>query len=606
MLRSRSRSVWFLASIAIIPLVYSSGTIDPAFTIRAVLLAALTVITIVVSRKDPLRTGPLLWLWMIYAAFNIVSIFAARNSGEAIYTASTVLLYGAWFFAVMQITTKDLIPAMLRTITFLGFTIASLSLFQYLDIGFGFIPGGVGPYATMTTKNLMSSFLFLTLPTTLYIIFAGSQRWSIFGLCTLAISILVLLISQTRAVWLGCAVAGIAATFIFVLSGARQTLWKSYRSGIRNGALVTIACVVAIFVFNVAPRTGPREQSAYEKAGTLVSYASDTSANMRLTVWKESLAMFWDHPMGVGAGNWKIVLPAYGLEHFPHYVQDGTYQWTEIHNDFLSALCETGVGGGLAFLAIFAVAIIIAIRATRGNVAKNSQEALLATLIAAELCGYAAISFFDFPNARVEHTMLFLVWLSLLPVRTGEDRPDRLPKTMASPIAVLLAILALVLSLQRFIAELHEKTVLEARIEQDWNTVIEECNKIYNPKLLSLDALSTPVLYYKAEAEFMEGQYGDALRDNLTALHAHPNHFYTLNNIGSSYVKIGNFREAEAFYSRALAVSPHFEESLLNMAVVYFNQGAFDTALQFVSRCDTSQSGSRAQTIARAVRAKIR
>jgi O-antigen ligase len=218
------------------------------------------------------------------------------NSGEAIYKASIVLLYGAWLFAAMQIMTKEFRPIMLRTIAILGFVISFISLFQFFDIGFTYIPCWGIPAATMTTKNLMSSFLYLTLPATLYVTIIEKKKWSVFGLITLTMSIFVLLIAQTRAVWLATSVAGFVALVLFVLSAQSPMLWKNYKSNIRNSAIAVAACLIAIFVLNVAPRTGPNETSAAEKAGTIANYASDASAEARLNVWDESLEMFKDHP----------------------------------------------------------------------------------------------------------------------------------------------------------------------------------------------------------------------------------------------------------------------------------------------------------------------
>jgi O-antigen ligase len=590
---------WFLAGIAIIPLVYSNATVDPVFTLRAILLAALTIVAIIATRKQPVRTSPLLWIWSIYAVFSIVSIFVAQNSGEAIYKASLVLLYGAWLFAAMQVMSKDLLSYLLRTIALLGFAVSVIALVQFFELGFGFIPGGEGPFATMTTKNLLSSFLFLTLPATVYVTITNSREWSWFGLLTLTATVFVLLITQTRAVWVGCAVMAMVVGFLFILTGNRKKLWEIYKSNIRNAAIAIAACLIAIFVFNVAPRNGSHEKSASQKAGSILNYSSDTSANMRLTVWKESFELFRDHPiLGVGGGNWKIALPAYGLAKFPHYVQDGSYQWTETHNDFLAALCETGIAGGIAYAAFFIFAIYLGIR----NVGKKSNipnEMILVILTTSMLCGFALISFFDFPMSRVEHTMLLMLWISILTIIAGKGKGS--PKIDTRYGALLLTIPALWLSIQRFKAETHERDLLQARIDQDPNNVIQECNKIYNARLLSVDALSTPILYYKAEAEFMQQDYTNALHDNLMALQEHPNHFYTLNNTGTCYVKLSNSDSGKVFYKKALAISPNFEESLLNLTAVYFNEKRYDSALLYLSRCDTTQPGSRAQDYARAL-----
>jgi len=599
--KSHTSRFWFLAVILVIPLVYSTETIDPAFTLRGILLAALTIVTIIATRKQPLRLSPILYIWCTYAAFNIISIFVAVNSGEAIYQASIVLLYGGWLFASMQIMTKEFRPLILRTIAILGFITSFISLFQFFDIGFTFIPSWGIPGGTMTTKNLMSSFLFLTLPATLYITIIEKKAWGIFGLLTLTMSVFVVLISQTRAVWVGSSVAGFVAVVFFVLSQRRSNLWKAFKSQIRNSAIVIAVCVIAIFVFNVAPRPGMNEATPTGRAGSIANYSSDASAQARMNVWKKSMKMFDGHPVfGVGPGNWKIALPGYGLGIFLPTIQDGSVQWTEAHNDFIQRLCESGAGGGLAFLAFFLYGIMLSIRScwNKGN---NPQEAILSILIGASICGFAVISFFDFPNARVEHSMLFMIWLSLIPFTKKRGHRENREFALPSYAAIVLTLPALLLTIEHFTAEHHEKDILEARISQDWEPVIVLCNSLYNHEFMTVDQLSTPILYYKAEAEFMQGNYDVALKDNLAALKDHPNHFFTLNNIATNYVKLGNFQASEVFYRRALAISPNFEESLLNLAAVYFNQKQYDSAYDCVRKCDTTQDGGRAKQIARAL-----
>ncbi|HEY3874194.1 MAG TPA: O-antigen ligase family protein [Candidatus Kapabacteria bacterium] len=594
-----SRRAWFLLGIVIIPLVYSSAIIDPAFTPRAILLSVLTLITIVATRNEPVRTSPLLWIWAAYAACNVASIFVAQNSGEAIYYSSIVLLYGAWLFAVMQVKVKNIVSNVSRGIATLALLLSMIGLLQFFDLGFGFIPGGEEPYGTMLTKNLLSSFLFLTVPATFYCAIIERREWRMVGIAALLLTVFSILISQTRAVWLGGALFGIVFSLVFLLSKRRNELWDRYRVAFRVPALGIAACVVAVFVFNVAPRTGSKAVSAISKAETLTHYSSDTSSQMRLTVWKESIEMHRDHPLiGVGAGNWKIQLPHYGLGDFNDYIQNGSIQWTETHNDFLNALCETGIPGGLAYVALFIAAIFLLLRSLRN--ASKPEERFLSISIVAMLCGFMVISFFDFPKSRVEHSMLLMLWFGFVPARAAKAKTS-----FVWALPFILTIPALVLSFQRFSAETQEREVLQARADNDWQKEIAECNKIYNAKLLSLDALATPILYYKAEGEFMQTNYDASLRDNLKALKAFPNHFYTMNNIGSDYVKLGDDRTGESFYRKALAISPNFEESLLNLTAIYFNRHQYDSARMSLTRCDTSQPNSRAAQYAAALR-KIR
>jgi hypothetical protein len=388
------------------------------------------------------------------------------------------------------------------------------------------------------------------------------------------------------------------ALIIFTFAAQRKQLWNNYRKKLLHVAIAVATCLVAIFVIQLAPQSGVHETTTSERVGTIVNYSSDASAQARLNAWKKSIEMFQDHPLlGVGAGNWKIELPHYGLSVFLPNIQDGSIQWTHAHNDFIEVLCETGIGGALAFLSVFLIAIFLAIRSVR-KTTNNSRESILATLISASIFGFGIISFFDFPNSRVEHSMLLMLWLAMIPtVPQKNDAQNNYIRYMA----VILLLPGFLLSIKHFLAEQHEKTLLEARIDQNWNGVISEFPHSYDPRFITVDALSTPLLYYKAEAEFMQQDYNAALRDNLEALKADPNHFFTLNNTGSCYVNLGNLSMGKVFYRRALAISPNFEEALLNLAAVYFNQKQLDSAYECVRKCDTSQDGSRAQKYARAL-----
>ena len=85
----------------------------------------------------------------------------------------------------------------------------------------------------------------------------------------------------------------------------------------------------------------------------------------RLVLWKKSLQMVQDSPLiGVGTGQWKIVLPHYGKI---EKIEKTNGKITEIqflrpHNDYLWVLAENGVAGFIFYLGFFLALIIYALR----------------------------------------------------------------------------------------------------------------------------------------------------------------------------------------------------------------------------------------------------
>jgi O-antigen ligase len=593
------RSLVLLTSVLLIPLVFTAGGIDPAFSLRLILLAVATLTLIWDGGRRLMALSALAIVLTALCAVSVVSIAWATNSGEAIYVSSALLLYLA-FFVVGGDTAVQNSRAVARACTILALIVSAIGLAQFYDVGFSWVPGGGPPSATMTTKNLLSSFLFLLFPFVLYSALTDERRWQYLSLIAWTLAFLAILIAQTRAVWLGSivfAVVSLIGFFVFVRERAPHM-----RSALLLGTVSTLA-VAYVTIFHVSSRVTSDEPRPGAQTRPFMSYnPSDTSASMRLNVWKHSLRMIGEHPIGVGAGNWKIMLPAYGLASFPKYVQDGTYQWTHSHNDFIEQTAELGLLGGVTYIAVFILGAIAALGAIRK--AADEKEKLLLLLLGASILGFGVISFFDFPKTRVEHMMIFMLVLAMV----SKPYPANIArKTLRIP-PVLLTVLVLPafgFGLLHLTSETHEQSILELRQEQDWPAVVQECDKAYNSKLLSLDELATPVLYYRAEAEFMQNDLNSALLDNLAALKADPNHIYTLNNIGSCYTRLRNFDSAKVFYTRALAISPNFEESLLNLTALYYNERDYARAMQYVNRCDTTAAGSRAQEIAQMVRAKL-
>lgn len=80
----------------------------------------------------------------------------------------------------------------------------------------------------------------------------------------------------------------------------------------------------------------------WQRMETIKDPAQEGSANQRLVIWRASLPMFRDHPLGVGIGNF-----GYAVE---SYVQEGEDR--DSHNTYVTCYTELGIQGAVLLLII--------------------------------------------------------------------------------------------------------------------------------------------------------------------------------------------------------------------------------------------------------------
>lgn len=147
------------------------------------------------------------------------------------------------------------------------------------------------------------------------------------------------------------------------------------------------------------------KRSRTSVAGRLSTIGGDEfSANKRLTAWKRSFQLIRENPLlGVGAGNWKVVILKIENQVSPDYI----YQY-KVHNDFIEIPAETGIFGGLLFISIFLMLFgkYLMIFLKKGS--PGAVEWMF--LPALGLFAYCFDAFFNFPHDRPEIQSLFALY----------------------------------------------------------------------------------------------------------------------------------------------------------------------------------------------------
>ena len=569
--------MWLVVAVLIIPLIYWRAAIDPVLVPRFLILSGLSLcfmVCLIVPTYRPSTSSlcavagaPVLTL-LLYLGFGALSLVTAVNPAEGVFALARGVLTVTFLAisAIMLMDSRRGLPVLAKVTAMAASIHAIVGICQFYGMAFNEIPGHGIMHSTMANRNLYASGLLLMLPMLLFGVATLHGRWRIVSSCVLGLSLAAIGLTQTRAVWLALIVAIVTAGTL--LAANRRTpghVLARHRWIAIAGTL--IACTA------LWPVSRAVVGDAFDKTNRAVSTSRE-----RLLLWEKTAAMIAEHPvLGVGLGNWRILIPKYGTEGLSS--EKGDVHFQRPHNDLLWVLAETGIGGFLAYLGFFAVMVRYCVVIHRDPRATEAAK-VLAVAAVAGIAGYLTIAMFSYPLERVVHT-IHLTLLCAAVVATYHAsglRPTRPIRGRAVPLVAVVALAGcLALGWIRLNAEVHTKRALAAREDGAWQQVIEEIDRGM-VSVASLDPMGTPLSWYRGVALYSLGRQKEALRAFEAAAIDHPYHLHVLNNIGTCHEVLGAHDEALRYYNMALAISSRFEVTVKNIAAVHFGLRRFEEA----------------------------
>ena len=594
-------AVWWLGVTVALPCVFLTSALDPALLPRFLGLSLLSSLAVLylLTGSSALELKPssdasrlVFALVLAYLACGVISLSVAVNVTEGFFDLSrTALMLSVLLISTVLLVRDATAPALLaRAIAASAAMHAVIGVCQYHELAFTALRAKDAICSTMVNKNLYASFLFLGLPFQLYgaLTFSGPWRWVSIASVQLVVHAIVL--SQTRSVWLAILIAGVSlATLLYPLRGKlgfSAERAREYRRRASTAILLSVA-VVAVTLYSM------RDTSLADMV--LRRDAPISSARERLRLWAKTAEMILEHPvMGVGAGNWKIMVPKYGTRGLRS--EGGETHFQRPHNDLLLVIAETGPVAGLIYMGLFAVVLGINLRTLR-HASSADHTRLLALLAIFGITGYLVIGAFSYPRERIEHSvylmLLFAVSLAGYHAVAGPGyRLKRLqPIYSRTPLLLVLGA-CVVLGYERLTAEVHTKRALSARERAEWPAVVREIDAAES-LFANMDPAATPLAWYRGVANFTLGRGDAALRDFKEAYADHPHHVHVLNNLGTCHELRDDHEKALTYYNKALKISPTFGETLLNLAAVYHGQGDYTAAHTALLSVPAEQRGEK-------------
>ena len=400
--------------------------------------------------------------------------------------------------------------------------------------------------------------------------------------------------AQTRSAWLSLAAAVVVIQALFWLQ--RGGYGETLRHRWRRDSLIGVAALV-VGVGGLVALDAELRESVGQRLLSLVGREAETSAaasskNERLIIWGQSVEMIGDHPLlGVGAGNWRVVIPTYGAEGLVNAKGDRVR--IRPHNVYLQVADETGIPGLLLYLGIWAAAGLIAWRVIRR--APSPEDRLTSTVLLGVIVAYAVDSVFSFPNEHIEHGLyLALTWGVLLSLNE-RSRPDESRPTVALhrlwwilPLVVVLMNGHLAFARYGFEVYMNRANFFRKRAAPgDWAKVLEEAGRGRTP-LVSLSPVGDPIELYTSQAYLGLGMLDEAEVAAERGMRYHPHSARMLNNLAAVYVQQQRLEEAIEAYEQAIEYTPEWPTALKNLAVTQFNLGRYADCLETLERVEVA------------------
>lgn len=569
----------FFFGIFISGIIYSPFVLDFTLTPRLICLSTVLILCFCLLYKKQQKDGLSLDLvsasYVVYFSFSCFSWLWANTRSEAIFenakffTAISVFFLSYHFFkqdkeAALNRLCRISVGLVLLELIIVSYHLSFLKSFNkeelYNVTGFN------------AHKNLVSSFLYLQLVFLIPGAIRMQKHWKWLSILSLLITLAIIALIQTKAVWIGLLVSGLVYGMLVVYRRFKINL------NVKWGLMVCVILANLFFLF---------AEPAIIKRGLSFNAAQNDPAiknkkeldNERLELWDKTYDMIGKHPViGVGAGNWQVYFPDATLNDMWR-AEDLNYTFQRPHNDLLWILSETGYLGFNLFLVFVCSLLLFLLKVIRVSDKENLVEAYVCFT---GIIGFFTVSFFDFPKERIEH----LIWINVifgfayyLITKHMALKPIFRIKSGKTVLAagIFLGLITLITGIYRYRGELHTRRLYDQKAKNNINAVIKEGKEAMS-FAYTLDPVSVPIPWYTGNAHAIAGNYAKAKSDLLAALTLNPYNRNVLNDLGSAYVVTKQSDSAYYYYREACRISPRFDDAKLNLAVLYFNRQQFEKA----------------------------
>jgi O-antigen ligase len=573
--------ILFLSGIFLSSVVFSPFVLDYTLTPRLLVISITLLAVFLLSLKKVVAVSAnfIFFFFVAYVLFSWASATCAHTPSESIFENIKLSTYFMVFVLSVhfcELNKEQFISTLCKLSVTLFFIEFGVAAYQALHLPSLEKESLYSIYGINSHKNLFSSFIFLQLPFMILCSKKFNARWSVLAINNLiALYVILLLLLQTKAVWIGCLVS--AFTFVCIVFYKKAKFTFNLRACIF--VVVILANIFFIFLLPKIIHKGIDFNLAQTKENPVTQ--KKELDQERLVLWDKTYTLFKQHPaFGVGAGNWQIYFPNATLNGLWR-AEDLNYTFQRPHNDMLWVLSETGLIG-FNLLLFFLCGTWLALVHLIKTKILSKEENFEMLLFAAVIPGFMTAAFFDFPKERIEHMLWFAIILGVCYHSVCKYLPlafamELKLKPLYSYAAVIVCVFAVICGLYRYSGEYHTRKMYDNKAQNNLAGVISEGKKAVS-FIYSVDPTSLPIKWYTGNAYALENAFELAQHDFTEAFRVNPYNRNVLNDLGSSYAAVSNNKLAFTYYKESSRISPRFDEPKLNMAAIYIREQNYKAA----------------------------
>ena len=617
-------------------IIRSGIVVDRSFLPRFLLLSVFLLVTYLIGfrRKILLRKTFFECSFILFYLWNLLSSFWAIAPSEAIMQSQLVFISLALFLIISAFNNenKAFESIFIKTHLFILSFSFILAFYKMYTLPF------FDPYKIISVSannNLYSGFLLISLP----LVFTGYSInrgfWKYFSVLTGILALFFIIITQSRASYIGLFVAmsltvlilifkypgvfsrrnmivGIVA--IFILFFAVFMFYSSLDSTRKNYFLSKVPVWEYFRSYeNATTKEILKKRTAKADLTHMAAFDfSETyyeNANLRVIFWKKSLCLIQSNPFaGVGSGNWKINIPSCREPVNPEHTAKN-YTYSQPHNEWIGIISELGIVGLIFALIIFFVPVSFVFYRIWFTLPKPHVSVVF---YGSFIFGFYLFSSFDFPFHRVEHNVIFFsvyaFLLNRVSLKQGRFRIlNRIPQlrddlvsrlslpgrqganriSMVSALFILLLLFSVFIGAVRIRGEYYTVKMFSNERRNDDN-VIRYCRNAENV-FYRITPNTLPVAWFEGVAYYRKGDVKPAVQCFTRALKSTPFEVRVLNDYAAALFTSQKPVEAKAILLQTIDIDPWFDDARFNLAAIYYFAGQKDSALFYITRCRDSQ-----------------
>ena len=509
------------------------------------------------KKKIPWSIG--MSIWFLFVLNYLIQCYWSYNFWDSVVRATPFILSPLAVITVVRYNTN--LKSFYGTIAkVVSFSILPIILYTLISIGLTQLYGDYNHQTsynyrfTFGHRNQYSQFITLLIPLIFAgVIYAKSRSLKAFYFTLIILIYITAVLLMSRAVFI--ILFGIYPLGIILYSLKKASKKLRLASFGLLGMLILGGIVIIMSPSHI--------RNKIPVIGELIT-TSHGSGNERIRIWTNSIELWKEKVvLGHGSGNWKIEILQTPLIHTK--AENSIIFFQRAHNEFIHFGVENGALGVILLITFFIVGIV---QMFKSNIHPNVKGAFLFGALA-----FIFIANFSFPLEKVE--LLIPLFLFLLPGLFNTSKAISRTQQVVLKTGALITTVGIII-----VASIK---IRNERLYFDYKMFKNPLDLMkINETFYTIDAVSTPIAWKKANILYGTQNYAQALEKYNHAILHNPNHVHVINNLGSCYYALGKYELAKEQYKKALSINPSYVETLMNYSALNLNMGNVDEALNTI------------------------